>query len=438
MREPGVKRLTIHLLVATCLLAVLIASGCRKAPRSLQPPPPTVEAPLVDPWKAAAHKVEEDRGEPTGRKASINTPAELQHYSDRRRFLAVQVAETREQRYGLPQDYADLARLIRKGELVEMPPLGDDYILYGVGANASDDGFLHYDAATGQNIPLFASDDEFKREAARLDASLKEPQARLADLQSQLQRTGKRDRARRQSLTNQIAEIRRTTDEITARKKLLESFYLNHDRRRELADDYQTLTQLAADFNGKSYNLDDAASRRAFKVRLLSYLRPPARDVLLEIAHEYKTTFNRPLPITSMVRPEQYQRRLGEKNPNATRISTPPHATGLAFDVYNFFMTATEQDYLMAVIARMKDAGRVEALRENRDHIHVFAFADGARPDEKLIASSLSETGSQLAATSKARKATKTKPAHAARDGGKTRNGGKRHAAAAPSHKRRH
>ena len=81
-----------------------------------------------------------------------------------------------------------------------------------------------------------------------------------------------------------------------------------------------------------------------------------------------------------------------EKNPNATRISTPPHATGLAFDVYNFFMTATEQDYLMAVIARMKDAGRVEALRENRDHIHVFAFADGARPDEKLIASSLRVT----------------------------------------------
>ena len=165
-------------------------------------------------------------------------------------------------------------------------------------------------------------------------------------------------------------------------------------------------------------------------MRLLSFLRPPARDVLLEIAHEYKTTFDRPLPITSMVRPEQYQRRLGEKNPNATRISTPPHATGLAFDVYNFFMTATEQDYLMAVIARMKDAGRVEALRENRDHIHVFAFADGARPDEKLIASSLNEAGAKPAANSKAKKA--TKPARVAR------SGGKHHAAAARAHKRRH
>src|ERR1044071_1709581 len=169
MTKRWAKRITVGLLAALCLLTALSVAGCRKAPRSLQPPPPTVEAPLVDPWKAAAHKVEEDRGEPTGRKAQINTPAELQHYSDRRRFLAVQAAETREQGYDLPEDYADLAALIRKGELVEMPALGDDYILYGVGANASDDDFMHYDRATGENVPLFADDGEFKREDARLN-----------------------------------------------------------------------------------------------------------------------------------------------------------------------------------------------------------------------------------------------------------------------------
>jgi hypothetical protein len=53
--------------------------------------------------------------------------------------------------------------------------------------------------------------------------------------------------------------------------------------------------------------------------------------------------------------------------------------------------------------------------------IHVFAFADGARPDEKLIASSLSEAGAKPAAPGKARKPTKPAPA--------TRGGGKRHAA---------
>ncbi|MEN3333910.1 MAG: hypothetical protein V7641_3275 [Blastocatellia bacterium] len=430
MAKRELKRLNDDLLVALCLLLAFSMAGCRRAPRSLQPPPPTVEAPLVDPWKEAAHKVEEERGEPTGRKASINTPVELQHYSDRRRFLAVQVAETHEQRYGLPQDYADLAALIRKGELVEMSPLGDDYILYGVGGNASDEPFLHYDSASGQNIPLFASDDEFKREDARLNDSLKEPQARLADFERQLQRTAKRDRVRRQALTNQITESRRAVEEITTHKKLLESFYLNRDKRRELASDYQTLTALAADFSGKTYNLDDAAERRAFKVRLLSFLRPPAREVLLEIAHDYKAKFNRRLPVTSLIRPEQYQMRLSEKNPNATRIATPPHATGLAFDVYNFYMTAAEQDYLMGVIAALKMAGRVEALRENRDHIHVFAFADGARPDEKLIASAINQSSAKPAANSKAKKA--SKPAHVARSGNKPR------AAAARVRKGRH
>ena len=419
MIKRWAKRITSGLLAALCLLMALNVGGCRRAPRSLQPPPPTVEAPMVDPWKAAAHKVEEERGEPTGRKAAINTPAELQHYSDRRRFLAVQVAETREQRYNLPQDYADLARLIVKGELVEMPPLGDDYILYGVGGNATDEPFMHYDSQSGQNVPLFASDDEFKREAARLSDSLKEPQARLNELQRDLQRTAKRDRARRQALTNQVGETRRAVEEITARKRLLESFDLNADRRRELADDYRTLTSLASDFSGKAYNLDEAVERRAFKVRLLSFLRPPAREVLLEIAHAYKAKFNRPLPVTSLIRPEQYQMRLSEKNPNATRIATPPHATGLAFDVYNFYMTATEQVELMGVIAAMKTAGRVEALRENRDHIHVFAFADGARPDEKLIASVTAQSDAKPAANRKAGKP--SKPAHIARSGNKPR-----------------
>ncbi len=43
----------------------------------------------------------------------------------------------------------------------------------------------------------------------------------------------------------------------------------------------------------------------------------------------------------------------------------------------------------MTDIARLRDEGRVEALRENRDHFHVFAFVDGRRPGEGLIAESL-------------------------------------------------
>jgi len=62
------------------------------------------------------------------------------------------------------------------------------------------------------------------------------------------------------------------------------------------------------------------------------------------------------------------------------------------------FMTATEQEELMADIARLEDAGRLEALRENRDHMHVFAFADGQRPQESLIAQSLKVVDAELPA----------------------------------------
>jgi hypothetical protein len=128
------------------------------------------------------------------------------------------------------------------------------------------------------------------------------------------------------------------------------------------------------------------------KVRMLSYLRPEALKVLEEVAVSYRQKFDRPLPITSLVRPEEYQHALSKTNPNATRIETPPHSTGLAFDIYYRFMTAEEQAHVMAHLARLKDEGRIEVLRENRDHYHVFAFVDGMRPDESLIRATLSRT----------------------------------------------
>jgi len=87
-----------------------------------------------------------------------------------------------------------------------------------------------------------------------------------------------------------------------------------------------------------------------------------------------------------LVRPDEYQHKLSKVNPNATRIETPPHSTGLAFDIMYRYMTAEEQSFLMAELARLEDDGRIEVLRENRDHYHVFAFIDGARPNEGLIA----------------------------------------------------
>ena len=123
---------------------------------------------------------------------------------------------------------------------------------------------------------------------------------------------------------------------------------------------------------------------------MLSSLRPEALKVLEEIAASYHEKFQRPLPITSLVRPDEYQNALSKVNPNATKIDTPPHSTGLAFDIYYRYMTAEEQAHVMDHLAKLKDAARIEVLRENRDHYHVFAFVDGSRPNEKLIAASRS------------------------------------------------
>jgi hypothetical protein len=40
-------------------------------------------------------------------------------------------------------------------------------------------------------------------------------------------------------------------------------------------------------------------------------------------------------------------------------------------------MAADEQQFLMDRIAQLEQDGKVEALKERRNHIHVFVFPDG-------------------------------------------------------------
>jgi hypothetical protein len=58
-------------------------------------------------------------------------------------------------------------------------------------------------------------------------------------------------------------------------------------------------------------------------------------------------------------------------------------------------MSAAEQTFVMAELARVKNEGRVEALRERNANYHVFAFVNGSRPNDALIASSVDEASEQ-------------------------------------------
>ena len=381
--------------------AVLLLGGPRVprrswVPSALDPVPASSAAAEQTPWHLAAQRVTEDRGEPTGRQAKVEVPSQLRHYDDRRRFLAIQVAEWKEHSVETPHDYAGLAGMIRGGELVEVSAATESYVLYGVGALADPQPFTHFDKSARASVALL-DEAELAAESARLKESAARLREELDALKREADSLGKKERSRRASLRKQAAQKETALRAERERAEALDTFYGNDERRRELSAEREALSALAVNFHGSRYDLSDARSRKELKVRMLAHLRPEALAVMKELADSYSERFGRPLPVTSLVRPDEYQHRLGKSNSNATRIEVPPHSTGLAFDILYRYMTAEEQEHVMADIARLRDAGRVESLRENRDHFHVFAFVDGRRPEEDLIAASLGHSSADSA-----------------------------------------
>ena len=159
---------------------------------------------------------------------------------------------------------------------------------------------------------------------------------------------------------------------------------------------YAALQALASNFNGRSYDLNNPADRQVLRVNMLSSLRPEALKIMEEVASAYHRQFDRPLPISSLVRPEQYQHKLRRVNRNAVLIETPPHSTGLAFDIDYRYMGGAEQTFVMNELARIKREGRIEVIRERNANYHVFAFINGVRPPDQLIEASLEKAGAPV------------------------------------------
>jgi hypothetical protein len=172
--------------------------------------------------------------------------------------------------------------------------------------------------------------------------------------------------------------------------------YGQTDSRQKLFHDYESLQALAKNFAGRSYDLASPSDRQAMKINMLRSLRPEALKILEEVASAYHQQFDRPLPVSSLVRPEQYQHALNRVNRNAVLIDTPPHSTGLAFDIDYRYMSAAEQTFLMAHLARLKDEGRIEVIRERKANYHVFAFVNGTRPSDELITASLDKASAPV------------------------------------------
>ena len=338
-----------------------------------------------DPYAEAVLKVEEDRGEAVGRKAEVEVPAELKQYAEARRFLAVQEAAARDAGLKAPHDFAELAAWIKAGGLTEAPRLGRGYVVYGVGLAATGE-LTHYDTARRRSVPLFADDAALKAYTDGLDADRTRLEGELKDAAERLKALDKKDRQARAQLNAEAAAKRKELAGVEYKGKTLKLYYAAPKDRAALYAEHDTLASLARDFGGRSYDLDDPTSAKEFQARMLTYARPAALNVLEELGSAYQEKFGRPLPVTSLIRTEEYQRTLREAgNANAGDFRVEPHTTGLAFDVYYHFMTGEEQQFVMDEIARLERDGKVEALRELRDHYHVFAFPDGRRPDDKEV-----------------------------------------------------
>jgi hypothetical protein len=342
-------------------------------------------APAPDPYAAAVLKVEEDRGEAIGRKADVEVPAELKHYAETRRFLAVQEASALDAGLEAAHDFSELAGWIKGRGLTEAPRLGRGYVLYGVGLAATG-ALTHYDAARGRSVPLFADDAGLKSHEDELEAQRAQLETESKDLNDKLKAADKKDKQARAQLNAESKAKRKELAGVEESLKSLRLYYAAPKQRAALFAEYDTLASLARDFGGRAYDLRDESAAKEFQARMLTYVRPAALAVMEELGSAYQAKFGRPLPVTSLIRTEEYQRTLREAgNANAGSFKSEPHTTGLAFDIYYHFMTAAEQQFVMDEIARLKRDGRVEALRELRDHYHVYAFPEGVRPEDKSV-----------------------------------------------------
>src|SRR6185436_12349373 len=171
----------------------------------------------ADLWARAVEKVKEDRrgiGD-----VAIEIPTQLRHYEDRHWFLATQVAEVRKFSLQSCQDFVDLAGMIERGELVSLPAVTDNYILFGVGARADGGVFSRY--IDDHDIELY-DEAELRDAYGLLDSARSKLQTEISGLKRQLPALKKRDRSKQRELQK----------EITAREELLKS----NDEEKALLD----------------------------------------------------------------------------------------------------------------------------------------------------------------------------------------------------------
>ncbi len=161
-------------------------------------------------------------------------------------------------------------------------------------------------------------------------------------------------------------------------------------RSIELSKDspkYQILKQLASNFGGQIYDLENPKHRKQMKIRLLRMFNKRAKPILEKFASAYRQKFNRPLRITSLTRSMEYQISLNANNANSFKVSgegsLPPHTSGFAFDLARLQMTVDEQNFMIETLAKMENDKVLDALIEYHANacFHIFIYDDNKPPN---------------------------------------------------------
>ncbi len=160
------------------------------------------------------------------------------------------------------------------------------------------------------------------------------------------------------------------------------SFSFSGDSKQLLLEEtmFDPLKALAENFSGERYSLDEPLDRQQIRRRLLRMLHPRARAVLYQIAEAYNVEYVRPLRITALTRPIDFQILLSSTNPDeyqgSVDRSTAPHLSGLSFDIARTDMPVDEQNFVMEQLARMEQEQLLDAviIYGHNASFHVFVY----------------------------------------------------------------
>ncbi|MEP6902301.1 MAG: DUF5715 family protein [Actinomycetota bacterium] len=146
---------------------------------------------------------------------------------------------------------------------------------------------------------------------------------------------------------------------------------------------YKILKQLADNFDGQKYDLNNPVDRKQMRIRLLRMYNKDSRKLFEEFTSAYFQMAKAPLRVTSLLRSMDYQISLNKTNANSFKVSgkgsLPPHTSGCAFDVSRKNLTRDEQNWMMQKLAELERNHKLDSLREGNANacFHSFIYPDG-------------------------------------------------------------